>query len=99
MRGPITTAIAGTLRANLDLFGQHDDAFLNEALDSAGLFSLHEDLDGTKLTLDTEISSGGNNLSLGERQIIALARALVRPCKILILDEGEFLCLEHPSCV
>ena len=48
-----------------------------------------------KLTLGTEVASGGKNLSAGQRQIIALARAIVRKSKLLIMDEGmrsiEFL--------
>lgn len=64
---------------------------LNDALQSAGLFSLHdEDADG-RVTLDSDISAGGGNLSVGERQIIALARAMVRGSKLLILDEGTRL--------
>ena len=80
---------AGTLRRNLDPFSQHDDATLNDALRASGLFSLQADGDVARLTLDSDIASGGNNLSVGQRQIIALARAIVRNSKLLILDEGE----------
>ena len=42
-----------------------------------------------QITLDTPIASGGTNLSVGQRQILALARAIVRQSKLLILDEGK----------
>ncbi|TDL21471.1 P-loop containing nucleoside triphosphate hydrolase protein [Rickenella mellea] len=94
----------GTLRKNLDPFGQYDDSTLNDALQSAGLFQL-QDLrkgpvsDGSDMTpaseegraavgLDTQVDAGGTNFSLGQRQIIALARAIVRQSKLLILDEA-----------
>lgn len=78
------------MRRNLDPFNQYDDAILNDALRSAGLTSLQDDADEVYLTLDSSIAAAGGNLSVGQRQIIALARAIVRGSKILILDEGTF---------
>ena len=63
---------------------------LNDALRGAGLYSLQSDTDETRITLDSAISSGGGNLSVGQRQIFALARAIMRGSKLLVLDEGSF---------
>jgi ABC-type multidrug transport system fused ATPase/permease subunit len=45
--------LAGTLRENLDPFGEHDDTTLIEALRSAGLFRIQKDSDAAALTLDS----------------------------------------------
>ncbi|KAI0782154.1 P-loop containing nucleoside triphosphate hydrolase protein [Abortiporus biennis] len=81
--------LSGTVRQNLDPFSQYDDPVLNDALRASGLFSSQTaDENENSITLETQISGGGGNLSIGQRQILALARAVVRQSKLLILDEA-----------
>lgn len=84
---------------NLDPLGEHDDAILNDALRAAGLFTLQGTTggEGMQITLDTMLASGGANLSVGQRQILALGRALIRGSKILVLDEGSISNLAFTS--
>ena len=84
--------LSGTLRENIDPFSEHDDVYLNDMLKAAGLFSLNRDQFGERLTLDSQLSGAGKNVSVGQRQMIALARAMVRSSRLLILDEGKVSC-------
>ncbi|KAG7878989.1 hypothetical protein KL937_003402 [Ogataea polymorpha] len=103
------TLFSGTIRSNLDIFGEYGDLQMFEALRRVNLISVDDfqrivDSNGAAvadetaqargdnvnkfLDLDSTVSEGGGNLSQGERQLLCLARSILKMPKILMLDEA-----------
>ncbi|KAL4137500.1 hypothetical protein PRIC2_001020 [Phytophthora ramorum] len=70
-----------SVRNYLDPFNEFGDVALLNALRRCGL-------KGSMANLEAELSDNGENWSLGERQMLCLARAVLRPSRIVVLDES-----------
>uniref|UniRef100_H0VFM4 ATP-binding cassette sub-family C member 10 n=1 Tax=Cavia porcellus TaxID=10141 RepID=H0VFM4_CAVPO len=75
---------SGTVRENLDPWGQHEDRALWQVLEQCHLSEVVVSIGG----LDSEVGERGRSLSLGQRQLLCLARALLTDAKILCIDEA-----------
>jgi ABC-type multidrug transport system fused ATPase/permease subunit len=76
---------SGTVRSNLDPFGETEDADIWRAL---RIVELERTIDGFDNKLDSVMAEDGGNLSVGQRQLMCLARAIIRGSSILVLDEA-----------
>jgi ABC-type multidrug transport system fused ATPase/permease subunit len=89
------TLFRGTIRSNLDPFAEHDDTEIWRALRQANFVTEKDILassstthDTVKVNLDLQVEDEGLNFSLGQRQLLALARVLLKGSQIIMFDEA-----------
>jgi ABC-type multidrug transport system fused ATPase/permease subunit len=78
----------GSLRFNLDPLCEYQDELIVNTLNKAGLTDLLQRNEGGSSGLSLKIAEGGSNLSVGEKQLICICRAVLRKNKIVLMDEA-----------